>query len=171
MLVLGLVGVSLVLAMMFPPSNPVRALPADAEALPRVAVATRDSHYGAWSAGALVNAHSSKLVVALPLMEYVLRSGQRHLPLNIIVYLLGRLGWVEDDCLAIDLLASGLSAATLASFEVWAVPDGRLDWSQTSETGFLQRVLTSSCCSALSGKGLFGGSRAYCCPGCGGWGA
>ena len=70
-------------------------------------------------------------------MKYVLRKGQRHLPLNVIVSLLGRLGWVEDDRLAIDLCAT-----TLTSFEAWAVADGRLDWSPTSETGFLQRVLT-----------------------------
>ena len=57
------------------------------------------------------------------------------------IYLLRRLGWVEDESLAIGL-ASGLSAATLASFEAWAVGDGRLDWSPTSKTGFLQRVLT-----------------------------
>ena len=80
-------------------------------------------------------------MVALPLMKYVLRNGQRLLPLNIIAYLLGRLGWVEEDRLKIDL-ASGLSAATLAFSEEWAVADGRLDWSATSETGFLQRVLT-----------------------------
>ena len=128
--------------MMLPPSNLVRALPASAAAWSRVAIATRDGHYGSWGAGVLVNVHSFKLaVVALPLMKYSLRNGQRHLPLNDIVYLLGRLGWVEDDSLAIDL-TSGLSAATLASFEAWAVADGRLDWSPTSETGFLQRVLT-----------------------------
>ena len=48
-------------------------------------------------------------------MQYAEVNGQRHLPLNVIVYLLGRLGWVEDDRLQIDL-ASGLSAATLSSF-------------------------------------------------------
>ena len=43
----------------------------------------------------------------------------RHLPLDAIVYLLGRLGWVEDSRLAVNL-ASGLSAATHASFGAWA---------------------------------------------------
>ena len=38
--------VSLVLAMMLPPSNPVRALPANAAAWSRAAVATRDGHSG-----------------------------------------------------------------------------------------------------------------------------
>ena len=130
--------VSLVLAMMSPPSDPVRALPANAAAWSRVTGATRDSHYEAWGAGVLVlvNVQSSKFVAALPLMKYVLRNRQRFLPLNVIVNLLGRLGWVEDDRLKFDL-ASGLSAATLASFEEWAVADGRLGWSPTSETGFL----------------------------------
>ena len=67
--------------------------------------------------------------------------GQRDLPLDAIVFFLDRLGWVDDGSLAIDL-ASGLSAATLASFEAWAVADGRLKWSATSQTGFLRRVLT-----------------------------
>ena len=132
--------VSLVLAMMFPPSNPVRALSANATEWSRVAVATRDGHCEAWGAGILMNVQSSKLAAALPPMQYVLRNGQRHLPLNVIVYLLGWLGWVEDDRPKIDL-ASGLSAATLASFEEWAVTDGRLDWTPTSETAFLHRVL------------------------------
>ena len=74
-------------------------------------------------------------------MDFTERSGQKFLPLNVIVFFLGRLGWVEDRSLAIDL-AAGLSPATLASFEAWAVADKRLDWSPTSETGFLQRVLT-----------------------------
>ena len=87
---------SLALAMMFPPSNPVRALPANAAAWARVATATRDNHYTAWGDDVLVNVHSSKLVTALPKMQYVKISGQQHLPLNVIVYLLGRLGWVED---------------------------------------------------------------------------
>jgi hypothetical protein len=132
---------SLALAMMFPPSNPVRALPANAAAWARVAAATRDNHYTAWGDDVLVNVHSSKLVTALPGMQYVTISGQQHLPLNVIVYLLGRLGWVEDTRLQIDL-APGLSAGTLASFEDWAVADGRLDWTPTSETAFLQRVLS-----------------------------
>ena len=67
--------------------------------------------------------------------------GRRRLPLHVIVFFLGRLGWVEDGSLAVDL-TSGLSAATLVSFEAWADGDGRLDWSPSSETGFLQRVLT-----------------------------
>ena len=123
--------VSLALAMMFPPSNPVRALPANAAAWVRVASATRDSHYTAWGDDVLVDVHASKLVTALPKMQYVAISGRQHLPLNVIVYLLGRLGWVEDNRLHVDL-ASGLSAATLASFEEWAVTDGRLDWTPTN---------------------------------------
>ena len=133
--------VSLALAMMFPPSNPVRALPANAAAWGRVTPATRDGHYAAWGDDVLVNVDSSKLTAALPGLQYVKISGQQHLPLNVIVYLLGRLGWVGDPRLQIDL-ACGLSAATLASFEDWAVTDGRLDWSPTSETTFLQRVLS-----------------------------
>ena len=132
---------SLALAMMFPPSNPVRALPANAAAWARVAAPTRESHYMAWGDGVLVDIHASKLVTALPNMQYVTISGQQHLPLNVIVHLLGRLGWVEDYRLQVDL-ASGLSAATLASFEEWAVTDGRLDWTPTNETAFLQRVLS-----------------------------
>ena len=132
---------SLALAMMFPPSNPVRALPANAAAWARVAAATRESHYMAWGDDVLVDVHASKLATALPNMQYVTISGQQHLPLNVIVYLLGRLGWVEDYRLQVDL-ASGLSAATLASFEEWAVTDGRLDWTPTNETAFLQRVLS-----------------------------
>ena len=132
---------SLVLAMIFAPSDPVRALPATAATWSRVAVATRDGHHEAWGADVLVNVQSSKLAAALPLMKYVLCNGHLFLPLNVIVYLRGRLGWVEDDRLKIDL-ASGLSAATLASFEEWTVTDGRLDWSPTSETEFLQHMLT-----------------------------
>ena len=44
-------------------------------------------------------------------MEYVQRGGQRHLPLNVIVYLLGRLGWVEDRSLAIDRASSSFGPA------------------------------------------------------------
>ena len=102
--------------MMFPPSNPVRALPANAAAWARVTDATRNGHYAAWGDEVLVNVGASKLVTALPKMQYVKTSGEQHLPLNVIVYLLGRLGWVKDNRLQIDL-ASGLSAATLASFE------------------------------------------------------
>ena len=131
----------LALAMMFPPSNPVRTLPANAAAWGRVTPATRDGHYAAWGDDVLVNVDSSKLTAALPGLQYVKISGQQHLPLNVIVYLLGRLGWVGDPRLQIDL-ACGLSAATLASFEDWAVTDGRLDWSPTSETTFLQHVLS-----------------------------
>ena len=131
--------------MQFPPSNPVRALPLCQRTLQHSFASqwrrVTDT-YEAWGADVLVNVHSSKLVVALPEMEYVRHGGQRHLPPNGIVFLLGRLGWVEDSRLAIDLASSGLSAATFASFEAWAVADGRLDWSPTSETGFLQRVLT-----------------------------
>ena len=115
---------------------------ANAAAWARVAAATRDNHYTAWGDGVLVNVHYSKLVTALPKMRYVAISGQQHLPLNVIVHLLGRLGWVEDNRLQIDLASGGLSAATLASFEDWAVTDGRLDWTPTSETAFLQRVLS-----------------------------
>ena len=127
--------------MQFSPSNPVRPLPANAAAWSRVAAATRESHYVAWGPDVLVNVLSPKFVEAMPLMDFTERSGQKFLPLNVIVYFLGRLGWVEDRSLAIDL-AAGLSPATLASFEAWALADGRLDWSPTSETGFLQHVLT-----------------------------
>ena len=41
---------ALVLIMQFPPSNPVRALPANAAAWSRVAAATRDGYYAAWGA-------------------------------------------------------------------------------------------------------------------------
>ena len=58
---------SLALAMMFPPSNPVRALPANAAAWGRVTPATRDGHYAAWGDDVLVNVGASKLVTALPL--------------------------------------------------------------------------------------------------------
>ena len=87
-----------------------------------------------------MNVGSSKLVEAMPLLDFTERGGQKFLPLNVIVFFLGRLGWVEDRSLAIDLTA-GLSPATLAKFEAWAVADKRLDWSPTSETDFLQRVL------------------------------
>ena len=87
-----------------------------------------------------MNVHSPKLVAALPLLDCTVRGGQKFLPPNASVFLLGRLGWVEDRSLAIDL-APGLSPATLASFEAWAVAGGRLDWPPISETGFLQRVL------------------------------
>ena len=59
---------SLALAMMFPPSNPVRALPSNAAAWARVAPATRESHYMAWGDDVLVDVHASKLVTALPNM-------------------------------------------------------------------------------------------------------
>ena len=123
MLGLGIPSVRFVLAMQFLSSNPGRALPANAAAWSRAAVATRDGHYMAWGADVLVNVHSSKLVAAVPLLDCTVRGGQRFLPLNIIVFFLGRLGWVEDRSLAVDL-AYGLSPATLASFEAWAVADG-----------------------------------------------
>ena len=126
--------------MHFPQSNPVRPLPANAAAWNRLANATRESHYVAWGADVLVNVSSSKLAEAMPLLNFTERGGQEHLPLNVRVFFIGRLGWVEDRSLAIDLTA-GLSPATLASFEAWAVADKRLDWSPTSETGCLQRVL------------------------------
>ena len=138
--VLALASFALVLVMQFPQSNPVRPLPANAAAWSRLANATRESHYVAWGPDVLVNVSSSKLVEALPLLDYTERGGQKHLPLNIITFFIGRLGWVEDRRLAIDLSA-GLSPATLSSFEAWAVAGNRLDWSPTSETGFLQRVL------------------------------
>ena len=84
---------------------------------------------------------SSSSVDALPALDVVFGvGGWRRLPLHVIVFFLGRLGWVEDGSLAVDL-TSGLSAATLVSFEAWADGDGRLDWPPSSETGFLQRVL------------------------------
>ena len=126
--------------MEFPPSHPVRPLPANAAAWTRLANATRESHYVAWGPDVLVKVGSSKLVEAMPLLDFTERGGQKFLPLNVIVFFLGRLGWVEDRSLSIDLSA-GLSPATLAKFEAWAVADKRLDWSPTSETGFLQRVL------------------------------
>ena len=48
---LGLHIVRFVLAMQLPPSNPVRALPANAAAWSRAAAATHDGHYVAWGAG------------------------------------------------------------------------------------------------------------------------
>ena len=112
--------------MQFPPSNPVRPLPTNAAAWSRVAAATRENHYAAWGPGVLVNVHSSKLVEAMPLVDFTEQGGQKFLPLNVIVFFLGRLGWVEDRSLAINL-AAGLSPATLASFEAWAVAGQRLD--------------------------------------------
>ena len=105
----------------------------------------------------LVDVHTSKLADALPTLDFVFGvGGRRRLPLHIIVFFLGRLDWVEDGSLAVDL-ASGLSAATLASFEAWADGDGRLDWSPTSETCFLQRVI------ALAAE-LATGTPAGACP-------
>ena len=126
--------------MWFPQSHPVRFLPPGAAAWIRVANATREGHYVAWGPDVLVNVDSSKLAEAMPLLNFTERGGQKFLPLNVIVFFLGRLGWVEDRSLAIDLTA-GLSPATLTKFEAWAVADKRLAWSPTSETGFLQRVL------------------------------
>ena len=129
--------------MQFPPSNPVRALPASAAAWSRVAVATRDGHYAAWGAGVLVNVHSSKLAVALPLVKCALRNGQRHLPLNVVVYLLGQLGLVEDDSLAIDL-ASGISPATLASFEAWSCLTSSSGWfTRDIDTPSVRKAISS----------------------------
>ena len=139
-IVLALSSIALVRVMQFPPSNPVRPLPVNAAAWTRLANATRESHYLAWGPDLLVNVGSSKLVEAMPLLDFTERGGQKFLPLNVIVFFLGRLGWVEDRSLAIDLTA-GLSPATLSKFEAWAVADKRLDWSPTSETDFLQRVL------------------------------
>ena len=136
--------------MWFPQSHPVRFLPNDAAAWMRVANATRESHYVAWGPDVLVNVDSSKLVEAMPLLDFTERGGQKFLPLNVIVFFLGRLGWVDDRNLAIDLTA-GLSPATLTKFEAWAVADKRLDWSPTSETGFLQRVLALAAELATSG--------------------
>ena len=135
--------------MQFPQSHP---LPANAAAWTRLANATRENHYVAWGPGVLVNVHSSKLVEAMPLMDFTERGGQKYLPLNAIVFFLGRLGWVGDGSLAVDL-TSGLSAAILVSFEAWADGDGRLYWSPSSETGFF---------SAYSRRQP--SSRRACCP-------
>ena len=143
-------SVVLVSIMYFPQSHPVRFLPPDAAAWIRVANATREGHYVAWGPDVLVNVDSSKLVEAMPLFNFTVRAGQKFLPLNVIVFFLGRLGWVEDRSLAIDLTC-GLSPATLNKFEAWAVADKRLDWSPTSETGFLQRVLVLAAELAASG--------------------
>ena len=69
-----------------------------------------------------MDVRTSKLAGALlPTLNFVSGvGGRRHLPLGIIAFFLGRLGWVEDSSLAVDP-ASGLFAATLASFEAWAV--------------------------------------------------
>ena len=139
-IVLALASFALVLVMHFPQSHPVRPLPANAAAWTRLANATRESHYVAWGPDVLVNVNSPKLAEAMPLLNFTERGGQKYLPLNVIVFFIGRLGWVEDRSLAIDLTA-GLSPAALASFEAWAVADKRLDWSPTSETGFFQRAL------------------------------
>ena len=128
--------------MQFPASVPARALPESDAAWTRAAQQTRGYHYAAWGPDVLVDVHISKLAGALPALDFVFGVGERrHLPLRAIVFFLGRLGWVEDGSLAVDL-TSGLSAATLVSFEAWADGDGRLGWSPPSETGFLQRMLT-----------------------------
>ena len=99
-------------------------------------------HYAAWGPDVLVDVHTFKLADVLPTLNFVFGVGERHrLPLHVIVFFLGQLGWVKDGSLAVDL-TSGLSAAILASFKAWADGDGRLDWSPTSKTGFLQCVLT-----------------------------
>ena len=87
-----LTSFALVLVMQFPPSNPVRPLPTNAAAWSRVAAATRENHYVAWGPDVLVNVHSSKLVEAMPLMDFTERGGQKFLPLNVIVFFLGWLG-------------------------------------------------------------------------------
>ena len=116
-IVLALSSVVLVRVMEFPPSHPVRPLPANAAAWTRLANATRESHYVAWGADVLVKVGSSKLVEAMPLLDFTERGGQKFLPLNVIVFFLGRLGWVEDRSLSIDLSA-GLSPATQTGFEI-----------------------------------------------------
>ena len=88
----------------------------------------------------LVNAHSSKLAEAMPLMTFTERGGQKFLPLNAIVFFLGRLGWVEDRSLAIDLTA-GLSPATPASFEAWAVADKRRKQAKQASCSASSRCL------------------------------
>ena len=65
----------------------------------------------------LVDVHTPKLAAALPTLDFVFGvGGRRRLPLHIIVFFLGRLGWVEDGSFAVNL-TSGLSAATLVSSE------------------------------------------------------
>ena len=62
--------------------------------------------------------------LALVILDFVFgMGGWRRLPLHVIVFFLGRLGWVEDGSLAVDH-ASGLSAATLVSFGAWTDGDG-----------------------------------------------
>ena len=99
--------------MQFPASVPVRSLPGSDAALARAAQQTRGYHYAAWSPDVLVDVQISKLAGALPALDFVFGvGGRRRLPLHVIVFFLGRLGWVEDGSLAVDL-TSGLSAATL----------------------------------------------------------
>ena len=75
------------------------------------------NHYSAWGPDVHVNVYTSNLAAALPPPDFVSSvGGQRHLLLSVIVLFLDQLGWVEDSSLASDL-ASGLSTATLASFE------------------------------------------------------
>ena len=84
---------ALVLAMQFPPNAPVRALPESAAAWDRVADQMRANHNVAWGPGVLVNANTSKLAEALPSLDFISGvGGQRHLPLNAIVFFLDRVG-------------------------------------------------------------------------------
>ena len=154
MLILELLGrLALALIMQFPASVPARALPGSDAAWARAAQQTRGYHYAAWSPDVLADVHISKLADALPALDFVFGAGgRRRLPLHVIVFFLGRLGWVEDGSLAVNL-TSGLSAATLVSFEAWADGDSRLDLSPSSETG------SFSACSRRQPS-----SRRACCP-------
>ena len=138
MRILELLGrLALVLIMQFPASVPVRALPGSAAAWVRAAQQTRGYHYAAWGPGELVDVHTSKLAGALPALGFVFGvGGRRRLPLHVTVVFFGRLGWIDNGSLTVDL-TSGLSAAILASFEAWADGDGRLGWSRAHFVYFL----------------------------------
>ena len=128
--------------MQFPASVPAHALPESDAAWARAAQQTRGYHYAAWSPDVLADAHISKLADALPALDFVFGvGGRRRLPLHVFVFFLGRLGWVEDGSLAVNL-TSGLSAATLVSFEAWA--DAIAGWTGHRRDGLLQRVLASA---------------------------
>ena len=125
-----------------PTAHPVRNVPATIAGWTRLSQVSRDALYTAWTDEVLVDVEDSRLATAVPGLSFESVNGRRCLPLHVVVYFYGRLGWVQqrDDHVNRADLSFGISARALAAFEAWAVADGRLCFDATTPTGFLQRV-------------------------------
>ena len=160
----GSTSVRFVLAMPFPPSNAVRALPASVSAWSHAAAATRYGHYVAWGADVLMNVHSSKLVVLLlgPMLHEHVRTDPGGRPMLVAETLATwpttgslagflsahrRLPLLVSEALKEHVLAIELSAAIMAFPAMLRDLDARLERGATQRS---DRVSSSGASPARS---------------------